>query len=142
MQRHQIISARLAKASRPPVAVTATEHIGVFLKGSPPHAERTFLATPRPITTFPFRIGPERDDPLADPDWMLPDVVPSQLSPHHVALVHIEGYRGVAGRQRHLEALVDGKRLGGPQGSPAPLFLPRIVAYSSWEKTTHRFAST
>jgi hypothetical protein len=94
----------------------------VFLAGLTPQAARALPATPFLITTFPFRIGRQSDDPLNHNDLMIPDTVPSQLSQHHVALIHYEGLIGVADRGSRLGALVDGRQLGGAEGSPGTLF--------------------
>jgi pSer/pThr/pTyr-binding forkhead associated (FHA) protein len=53
---------------------------------------------------------------------MLPDVSPPQLSRHHVSVIHYAGYIGVADRGSQHGALVDGQRLGGPEGEPGPFF--------------------
>ena len=122
LQLHRIIADRIGVAAVPPVAVAPREGVVVHLQGLTPHATRALPTTPLPIRKFPFRIGQESDDPLAYNDLVLPDVVPPQLSQNHVAIINYEGQIGVMDRSSHFGAMVDGRRLGGLDGDPGPLF--------------------
>jgi CRP-like cAMP-binding protein len=122
VQLHRIITDQVGAEAVPLLGVGSKNEVVVFLQGLTPHAARALPTTPLPVTKFPFRIGQESEDPLAYNDLMLPDVVPPQLSQHHVAIINYEGHIGVIDRRSHLGALVDGKPLGGAHGSPDPLF--------------------
>jgi hypothetical protein len=122
LQLHGIITDRVGAEAVPPLSVRSKNEVVVFLQGLTPHAARALPTTPLPVTKFPFRIGQESEDPLAYNDLVLPDVVPPQLSQHHVAIINYAGHIGVMDRRSHLGALVDGNPLGGPDGSPEPLF--------------------
>ena len=122
VQLRQTITEHLGETALPPIAATPRLDVIVYLEGLTPPAAQALPVTPFPITKFPFRIGQASQDPLAHNDLMIPDVSPPQLSRHHVSVIHYAGHIGVVDRRSHLGASVDGRRLGGPEGSSGPLF--------------------
>ena len=75
------------------------------------------------ISKYPYRVGRTAHNPLVHNDLQLQDESPWQISRHHLAFVFQDGRVGVVDRGSTLGFELDGKRLGGPGGSPGPLFL-------------------
>ncbi len=94
----------------------------ISLEGLTPVASQALPESPFLIKGLPFRVGRKSSDPLAHNDLMIPDTVPFQVSRHHVELITHEGRIGAADRGSYLGSIVDGELLGGPDGSPGPLF--------------------
>lgn len=122
VELRQVIEGLGGSAAQPEVQIAVTDEAVVILEGLTPQAEKALPVTPFPIDKFPFRIGRATQDPLVHNDLMLTDVLPPQLSRHHVAIINYAGNIGVADRGSYLGALVDNRRLGGLDGSPGPLF--------------------
>lgn len=122
VELRQVIEGLGGTGSRPEAQVTSAAEAMVTLEGLTPHAAKGLSVTPFPIHKFPFHIGRATQDPLVHNDLMLDDVLPPQLSRHHVAIINYAGNLGVADRGSYLGALVDKRRLGGLDGSPGPLF--------------------
>jgi CRP/FNR family cyclic AMP-dependent transcriptional regulator len=94
----------------------------VSLEGLTSRAVDALPINPFQITTFPFRIGRQSQDPLANNDLMLPDAMPFQISRHHLKLIEQDGRIGVSDRGSRLGSLVDGRQVGGSGGATAPIF--------------------
>ena len=113
-------------APPPPVEFVheeAAENKGtVSIEGLTPGASRALPENPYRISKFPFLIGRKSRDPLSYNDLRIPDSVPLQISRHHVELIQQGGRIGVSDRGSHLGSIVDGRFLGGREGTPGPLF--------------------
>jgi CRP-like cAMP-binding protein len=94
----------------------------VHLTGLTERASMSLPSTPFRVNTFPFRIGRKSADPLVHNDLMLEDVVPLQISRHHVSLIKENGRVGVVDRGSTLGAFVDGQYIGGAESNPGPVF--------------------
>jgi CRP/FNR family cyclic AMP-dependent transcriptional regulator len=81
-------------------------------------------AGPLLVKQFPFRIGRPSNDPLVHNDLSLACPKPYQLSRHHVSIVRSEGKIGVIDRGSARGSAVNGKVLGGEQGTKEPIFFP------------------
>ena len=105
--------------------VSGTADTVVFLEGLTSRAIMALPTNPFQIHTFPFRVGRVSYDSLVLNDLMLPDSEPLQISRHHVSFIKHAGRIGVMDRLSRLGSLVDGQRMGGPEGNLGPLFFSR-----------------
>jgi pSer/pThr/pTyr-binding forkhead associated (FHA) protein len=94
----------------------------VTLHGLTPLAGQVLPENPYHINRLPFRIGRTSPDPLAHNDLTLADAKPFQISRHHVMLFRENERVGVIDRGSTLGAEVDGKRFGGANLNPGPVF--------------------
>jgi len=109
-------------APSPSQVAPASAAVSVRLRGDTSVAVHSLPESPLEIPGFPYRIGRHSSDPLAHNDLAVVDEEPYQVSRHHLALI-CEGCRiGVVDRGSHLGTIVDGRKLGGPDGDPGPLF--------------------
>jgi CRP-like cAMP-binding protein len=122
LRLHKMLAPSAPPPSVPPLEAAATADLAVFLEGLTPQAARALPVTPFQITTFPFRIGRQSDDPLVHNDLALPDTVPLHVSRHHLTLIKHAGRIGATDRGSRLGSLVDGQRVGGLGGDPGPCF--------------------
>jgi hypothetical protein len=122
VELRQVIEDLGGSVDHPEAQVASKVDVVVTLEGLTPHAAKGLPVTPFSIDKFPFRIGRATQDPLVHNDLMLSDVLPPQLSRHHVAIINYAGNIGVADRGSYLGASVDQRRLGGLDGNPGPLF--------------------
>jgi hypothetical protein len=93
------------------------------MEGLTPIAAQSLPENPFLIKEFPFLIGRQSRDPLSYNDLKIPDSVPLQISRHHMEFIKVEDRIGVSDRGSYLGSLVDGRLLGGKEGTPGPLFL-------------------
>ena len=94
----------------------------VSMEGLTPLASQSLPENPFHIKKFPFLIGRKSRDPLSYNDLKIPDSVPLQISRHHLEFIKNEGSIGVSDRGSYLGSMVDGRLLGGEEGTPGPLF--------------------
>jgi len=94
----------------------------VSMEGLTPLASQSLPENPFHIKEFPFLIGRKSRDPLSYNDLKIPDSVPLQISRHHIEFIRNEGRIGVSDRGSYLGSMIDGRLLGGEDGSPGPLF--------------------
>jgi len=94
----------------------------VTMEGLTPIASESLPENPFLINQFPFLIGRKSRDPLSYNDLRIADSVPLQISRHHLEFIQVEGRIGVSDRGSYLGSIVDGRLLGGQEGSPGPLF--------------------
>ena len=97
--------------------------LGVSMEGLTPIALQSLPENPFHIKEFPFLIGRKSRDPLSYNDLKLPDSVPLQISRHHMEFIKDGDRIGVSDRGSYLGSIVDGRLLGGEEGSPGPIFL-------------------
>ena len=95
----------------------------VSLEGLTPQAIRALPISPFKITKFPFRIGRQSPDELANNDLSIPDGRPLQVSRHHLAFIKQDGRFGISDRGSTLGSLVDGKPVGGSAGQFGTVYL-------------------
>lgn len=133
-ETHAVIAQLQANRSEPLLsplapapAVSEQRPVQVFLEGVTPRAAAVLPSNPLPITKFPFRIGRQSRDLLSHNDLTIPDTAPLQVSRHHVAFIKHADRIGIVDRGSTLGALVDDQQLGGPQGSPGPIFFSDAV---------------
>ncbi len=89
-------------------------------------AEELLPEGPVLIKHFPFRIGRPSSDPLVHNDLSLACHAPFQISRHHVSIIRSEGKIGVMDRGSARGSSVDGKLLGGENGSKEPIFFEPV----------------
>lgn len=94
----------------------------VLLEGLTARAIEALPANPFQISTFPFRIGRKSKRATTGNDLTIPDVAPLQISRHHLTLFERNGRIGVTDRGSRMGTIVDGQQVGGPGGSPGPVF--------------------
>ncbi len=113
----------------------------VSMEGLTPIASQALPENPYRIRKFPFLIGRKSRDPLSYNDLRIPDAVPLQISRHHMELIRQDGRIGVSDRGSHLGSIVDGRLLGGKEGSPGPLFFngPEGILILGNNKSPFRF---
>ena len=109
--------------SRPAKTRISIANCRVWLEGINSHAMDSLPENPLEISHFPFRIGRETSDPLANNDLCLADEEPLQISRHHVEFVTNSDDIGIVDRGSRLGAQVDGEQLGGSEGYPGPIYL-------------------
>lgn len=124
----KILQLQQAGSTPPDIPSAGLDHLPdisaglVSLEGLTPVATQALPEQPFYIEKFPFLIGRKGRDPLSHNDLMIPDTVPFQISRHHLELITHEGRIGAVDRGSYLGSIVDGEQLGGPDGSPGPLF--------------------
>jgi len=94
----------------------------VSMEGLTPIASQSLPENPFLVKEFPFLIGRKSRDPLSYNDLKIPDSVPLQISRHHIEFIKDQGRIGVSDRGSYLGSMVDGRLLGGEDGTPGPLF--------------------
>ena len=99
--------------------------IVVFLEGLTTQAIHALPTSPFRITKFPFRIGRQRPDALANNDLSIPAGRPWQVSRSHLSFIEYEGRIGISDRGSTLGSFLDGQQVGGPAGSSGPVFLAK-----------------
>ncbi len=109
----------------PPKALhdaTGQSELTVSMEGLTPIASQSLPESPFHIREFPFLIGRKSRDPLSYNDLKIPDSVPLQISRHHIEFIRKGGRIGVSDRGSYLGSIVDGRLLGGEDGTSGPLF--------------------
>ena len=94
----------------------------VSMEGLTPIAAQSLPENPFHIKEFPFLVGRKSRDPLSYNDLKISDSVPLQISRHHMEFIKVGDRIGVSDRGSHLGSIVDGRLLGGNEGTPGPLF--------------------
>ena len=94
----------------------------VSMEGLTPIASQSLSEGPLVIKEFPFMIGRKSRDPLSYNDLKIADSVPLQISRHHMEFIKVGDRIGVSDRGSYLGSMVDGRLLGGEEGTPGPLF--------------------
>ena len=101
---------------------TARSGPAVSMEGLTPIALQSLPENPLHIKEFPFLIGRKSRDPLSYNDLKIPDSVPLQISRHHMEFIKDGDRIGVSDRGSYLGSIIDGRLLGGEEGSPGPMF--------------------
>jgi len=101
---------------------TARSGPAVSMEGLTPIALQSLPENPLHIKEFPFLIGRKSRDPLSYNDLKIPDSVPLQISRHHMEFIKDGDRIGVSDRGSYLGSIIDGRLLGGEEGSPDPMF--------------------
>ena len=96
--------------------------LAVSMEGLTPVALDSLPENPFHIKEFPFLIGRKSRDPLSYNDLKIPDSAPLQISRHHMEFIKDGDRIGVSDRGSYLGSIVDGRLLGGEDGTPGPLF--------------------
>jgi len=94
----------------------------VSMEGLTPIAVQSLPQHPFIIREYPFLIGRKSRDPLSYNDLKIADTVPLQISRHHMEFIKVGNRIGVSDRGSYLGSIVDGRQLGGKEGTPGPLF--------------------
>ena len=96
--------------------------LAVSMEGLTPIALQALPENPFHVKEFPFLIGRKSRDPLSYNDLKIPDSVPLQISRHHMEFIKDGDRIGVSDRGSYLGSIIDGRVLGGEEGSPGPIF--------------------
>lgn len=97
----------------------------VSVEGLTPQAMHALPRSPFLITKFPFRIGRQSSDALANNDLSIADGQPWQVSRSHLSFIKHEGRIGISDRGSTLGSSLNGQQVGGPAGQCGPAFLAK-----------------
>lgn len=97
----------------------------IVLEGITNEAMESLPRTPYKITNFPFRIGRESNDPLANNHLSIKDRAPYHISRHHVSLINDQGKLAILDSGSHLGTIVNNKKMGGRDGGPGPIYFKK-----------------
>ena len=94
----------------------------ISMEGLTPIASQSLPENPYVIKDFPFLVGRKSRDPLSYNHLNIEDSVPLQISRHHMEFIKDGDRIGISDRGSYLGSIVDGKLLGGDEGTTGPLF--------------------